>query len=342
MDSAMLKEDYDRLVTEYFDITDRETRKILLSIDEADQNQVMSSLASKLYDSIVGKVTDIDFGTISKSAGDISKIENFDKMSECLATMRALVEAANQPSKELDTIVTAVTNIASRKELFEKAFKYNIELPMVVYNTLTLACVASTSFLISCCVEFIKSPADDSFGISIDKVASFKTSDALMFKNLERFNKSCASGEFDRCMNSIISTKVKNLVGVGVAVGIVAGVAIIALITQIVPTLREFIFLFYLTRVRISDYFTVQADLLDMNAANVEANTTLDPKKRKEIIKKQASIAEHFRKIANFVEVKTKDANANAIKQLEDSNKKLKIKDVVDKMPDSAKMDSLF
>ena len=342
MTTPILSEDYNRLVTEYFDITDTETRKILLSIDEADQNQVMSSLASKLYDSIVGKVTDIDFGTISKSSGDITKIENFEKMTECLATMRALVEASSQSSKELNTITTAVSNIATRKDIFEKAFKFNIELPMVAYNTLTLACVAATSFLISCCVEFIKSPADDSFNISVDKVASFKSADALMFKNLERFNKSCASGEFDKCMNSIINTKVKNLVGVGVAVGIVAGIAIVALITQIVPTLREFIFLFYLTRVRISDYFTVQADLLDMNAANVEANTTLEPKKRKEIIKKQASIAEHFRKIANMVEVKTKEANSNAIKQLGESNKKLKIRDVVDQMPDSAKVDSLF
>lgn len=340
--SSMRIEDYNSLVAEYFDITDTETRKILLSIDEADQNQVMSSLASKLYDSIVNKVTDIDFGTITQSAGDITKVENYDKMVECLATMRALVEASNQSSEDLDTIVEAVQHIASSKELFEKAFKFNIELPMITYNVLTLACIAATSFLISCCVEFIKSPKDESFSITVDKVAAFRSSDALMFKNLERFNKSYKSGEFTRCMESIISTKVKNLVGVGVAVGIVAGVAIIALITQIVPTIREFIFLFYLTRVRISDYFTVQADLLDMNASNVEANTTLDPKKRKEIIKKQSAIAENFRKIANVVEVKTKEANTKAIKQLGDSNKKLKIRDVVDKMPDSAKTDSLF
>ena len=52
---------YNEIIKEHFDIMDNDTRKILVSIDEADQNQVLGNLATKLYDSIVKKVTDIDF-----------------------------------------------------------------------------------------------------------------------------------------------------------------------------------------------------------------------------------------------------------------------------------------
>lgn len=341
----MFTKEFNEVVSEYFDITDAETRKILLTIDEADQNQVVTSLASKLYDSIVNKVNDIDCGSIHQSNGDITKIENYDKMIECLGVMSSLIEANSQDTTAIETILLAMNNIKSRKEMFEKAFKFEIELPMVYYDMITLACVSSLTFMISCCVEFIKSPKDESFDIVIDKVKTFNTDQYLVFKNLERFNKSCSNGTFDKVMDNIIHTNTKNFLGstgAAVAVGVLASVAIGTLILNIVPIIRELIFAFYLCRVRISDYFAVQADLLDMNAANVEANTTIDPKKRKDIAKRQSTIASHFRKISNTVEVKMKEANSKAIKELNQSNQKLKIKDVVDKMPDSADTTSLF
>ena len=46
---------------EFFDITDTETRKVLLAVNEADQNKVLVSLTSKLYDNVVDRIDDIDF-----------------------------------------------------------------------------------------------------------------------------------------------------------------------------------------------------------------------------------------------------------------------------------------
>ena len=48
--------DYNQILKEYFDITDTKTRKIMLAINEADQNAVLSSLTAKLYEHIVDKV----------------------------------------------------------------------------------------------------------------------------------------------------------------------------------------------------------------------------------------------------------------------------------------------
>lgn len=339
----MLRREFDQVVAEYFDMEDKETRKVLLSIDEKDQNSVVSGVASKLYDSIINKIDDIDCETITKSEGDITAIENYEKIVECLGTMDALVKAAGQSTDAIEIIVTAMNNIKSRKDLFEKAFKYEIELPMVTYTMLTYACVAATSFMISCSVEFIKNPKTETFDITIDKIGKFHTDGNLMFKNLKKFNESCSKGEFDKSMNYIIGQKAKNFLGLtagaSVALGVVAGVAIGGLILAIIPLIRELIFTFYLTRVKVSDYFAIQADLLDMNAANVEMNTTIDKTKRKEIAKRQAKIATNFRKFSNAVEVKLKDANSKAIAELKTSDKKIKISDVVDKMPDSASSD---
>ena len=334
---SITKSEWYGIIIEHFDITDTETRKVLLSIDEEDQSQVLTDLTSKLYDSIVHKITEIDFGTIPDTNGDITKMENFDQMVDCLDTMESLLETYKQDTAPAVTVKKAIANLAARKDMFEKAFRYDIEMPIVMYNTLALACVASTSYLISTCVEFIKSPSDESFTISLNKTGSIKTQESLMFRNLQKFNTSCDKGEFDKCMEHVISTKVKNLIGgVPTGVGLLAIGAIAGILLSIIPVMRELIFAFYLSRVKMADYFEVQADLLEMNAANVETSTTLDPKKRKLVAKRQSNIASGFRKVANVVEVKTKDADSKAMKEIGSSNKKMKIKDVTDKMPDSA------
>lgn len=326
---------FNEIATKYFDITDRETRKSLMNVNEAEKNQVMNSLASKLYDSIIDKIYDIDYETIMQSEGDITKVENYSKMIDCIAIMKQYLEAGQQDVSFITTIETAVQNISARKEIFMKAFKYEIELPMVTYNTITLACIASISLMISCCVEFIKGTNDDTFEIVVNNVSKFKSQNSLLYKNLEKFNKSCSDGSLDKALNTIINSKVKKLTG-EVVVGILTGVAIIALILGIIPAIRELIFLFYYTRVKVSDYFAIQADLLEVNANNIEYNSTLDAKKRKEIKAKQAKVISRFRKISNTLEVKMKEAESKANKELSNSNKKYKISDVTDKMPDTA------
>ena len=65
--------EYEKAVTEYFDLSDKETFSYLKSIEEADQNKVLIALTSKLYDHLVDKIDDIDFGDIPKSRGDVTK-----------------------------------------------------------------------------------------------------------------------------------------------------------------------------------------------------------------------------------------------------------------------------
>lgn len=330
------RESYDKIISEYFDITDRETRKVLLNVNEADQNQILSALTSKLYDHIVDKVDDIDFGTIPNTQGDISKLENYNELVDCINVMRDLLKNFKQDTKSVDIINEALANIESRKSMFEKAFKLNIEMPMVMYSLMTLSIISSTSFLISTCVEFIKDPAHDNFEIVFDKVGLAKSKNNLLFNNLSKFNTACNNGQFDKSMESVIGANVKKLTGVDDAAAIAAGVAIVTVTLSIVPIMRELIYFFYRSRVRVSDYFDIQADLLQMNAYNMQSLDTTDKEEVERIVNKQLKIVEIFRNIANKLAINNKKCEVTAKGDMQSDNRKYKTNELLDTIPDSA------
>ena len=311
--------EFDPLMQEHMDITDTETRRSLIGLEEADQSKVLVSLTSKLYDKIVAKVDDINFGSIPASRGDITRIENFDSMVECVDIIYSILKQYNQTTEPVDTISTAINNVRSRKDLFTKAFAANVELPIVFYNTIVLSIVSSVSFLIAISIEFIKNPGDDSFTVSLDKVAYTKTSHNLLLDNLRKFNSSCARGELDRSMNECMKPSIKNLSGGGAA--FLSVVALLGLAKVIIPILQELTYFFYSTPQNISDYFAVQADLLQMNTANVMYKD-MDDDTKKEIIRKQTGIANKFRKISNFFSIEYKKGEKKSRSEMKSEKKK--------------------
>ena len=328
--------DYDKIITEHFDITHNETRKVLLNINEADQNQVLTALTSRLYEHIVEKVDDIDFGTIPNSKGDITMVDNYDRLVDCTNVIESLLVEYKQDLKPIKTIKDAIENVKARKELFQKGFRYQVELPMITYSTIVLSIISSTSFLVSTCIEFIKIPSQEEFGVILDKVALVKTKSNLLFNNLERFNIACDKKQIDNCLDVVIKNNMKNLTGVEVGF-VVGGIAMAGLILNIIPILRELIFFFYYSRTRVSDYFDIQADLLQMNAYAVQNNDTMKKADRERIAKKQMKIVELFRKISNKVAIDTKESEVKATKEIVKSkDDKVKTSDIMDSVPDSA------
>ena len=347
--------EYTRAMNEFFDITDNETRKVLLAINEADQNKVLVSLTSKLYDNVVDKVDDIDFGEIERTKGDIEKLPNFVTLHECLNNMARLLIEFKQDTKPVDTIAEAVSNIIESRPIWTKAYAINAELPMVTYNTITLAIIEATAYMVSMCVDFVKSPSQDTIQIMIDKSALTKSKGHLLFKNLESFNEAYNKGQVTKAMESVIEQVVskksidmskKNFLGFGIYTGgaaVAAVIGVVGLLFCIIPIIRELIFLFFYYRVRISEFFDVQADLLQVNAYNVQNNRLdLTAAERKAISTKQMKVVEDFRKIAQKIAVDGARAEKSASKDIKtEDSKKYKASDIMDELPDSASS-SLF
>lgn len=333
--------EYTRAMNEFFDITDTETRKILLAVNEADQNKVLVSLTSKLYDNVVDKVDDIDFGEIEMTRGDIEKLPNFKTLHECLNNMARLLIEFKQDTKPVDTIAECVSNLIESRHIWTKAYAVNAELPMITYNTMVLAVIEATAYMVSMCVEFIKSPSQDTMQIMIDKSALTKSKGHMLFKNIESFNSAYNKGQVEKAMMHVIdeNAKKKNFVGIYGGIGVGAAVVGLAgLLFCIIPVIRELIFLFYYNRVRVSDFFEVQADLLQVNAYNVENNRLdLTKEERKNISAKQMKTAEKFRKISRAIAVETSNAESKATKEVKnEDNKKYKASDIMEELPDSA------
>lgn len=330
--------------TEHFDLTDNLTRKGILAMNEAEQASVLTALTSKLYDNIVAKIDDIDYGEIPSTKGDVTKLSNYPKLRECIKLLRDILNEYKQDTTPIDEIGLALVNIESHKDIFTKAFRMDVELPIIMYNNMVLSIINGVSYMIATCIEFIKTPNRDGFDIVLDKVAYAKTKSNMLYTNLKRFNKCCKDNKFDKAMNHIIDTYVnKHEAAIG-TVGAAAAIfsnpfvwipAVIVLIVTIIPILRELVFLFYYTRMRVSEFFDIQADLLQMNAYNVENDNTMDASKKEKVVSGQMKIVNFFRKMANKISINNRKAEVETTKEIEANNKKMKLTDVTNELPDS-------
>lgn len=322
------------LIKEHFDLNDTETLYAVVQ-EGNERTQILSSLTSKLYDQIVNKVDDIDFGTIPKSKGDITKIQNYDQLLESLNIMRDIVKQYGQDSDQVDTVISAINNIKERKTLFSNCFLTNAGLGIIIYNTICLAIVSSVSFLIATTIEFIKNPSDDSFSISFDKVAYNKTSSNLLFSNLRKFNKACITGEIDKSLTEILDMNKKGLnesaIGT-ILIGTAAVALVLSLASLTIPMLQELVYFFFNAKQTVSDYFSIQADLIQMNASNL-AYKDIDPTKKQDIIRKQMKIADNFRKFANKLDINYKKFEKETKNDIQSDKKKYTVKEI--KTPDN-------
>lgn len=324
--------EYNKIISEHFDIFDDTTRKKVMLIEENDKQMIMSSLASKLYHFIVEKVDDIDYGDIPKSKGDISKIPHFLELKECLDTIREILVQNNDDTEPVDVILKSIENLRDSKDIWEKAYTMECQLPIIFYETIALSIVSSVSFLISTSIEYIKEPSEGSFRIAIDKVAYAKSKKGLLFKNLRKFNKAYANGEIHKTMEPLLRANqkvresvdmVNEISATAIVAGIVSAGVIASIIALIVPILHDLVSMFFCAKQSISEYFDIQANLLALNAETVKLDYTKSEDKRLKIYNKQMKIVETLKKISNKLAVRMKSSEKRGMDMVrkEDSTK---------------------
>lgn len=325
--------EFEKVVNEYFDLTDKETFSYLRSIEEADQNKLITALTSKLYDKMVEKVDQIDFGDIPKSRGDITKLPNYEKVVDCIDIIKGILINSKQDLEPILIIENTVKNLNEYKDIFIRGYQLNMEMPMMIYNTVVLSVYSGLSVLISSCIEFIKSTDNTGFDIALDKVQLKKTKDSLLFRNLKMINMAFNDKSLPESLNAVLRQNTNNFVGtVGVLAGIKSAAMVMTVLLFIFRYIKDIVYYFYFIRVKVSDYFDAQSALLQMNAYNLAAKGSNNEKDIKEIQEKQLKIANGFKKIANVLEVKKNKAEVATEKESKNFEKKLKIGDVSDSL----------
>lgn len=313
-------------IGENFVLADKKTRDALF-LNEANGSRILTQLTSRLYDHIVKKTTDIDYGDIPKTKGDIKKLPVYEDLKDVCEIIKGLLVEFKEKSGPIDVITLAIANVENRKDLFERAYRADCELPVMIYENVVYNIIAGISYLIATSIEFVKSPKDETFQMQIDKLGYTKSKDHICYQALDKFNKACEKGDLNKAIEAVIGQRVKKFTGVVAATGVAVGIAVIL---GIIPLLRELVYFVYYSRTNTSEFFELQANLLQMNAYNVEANSAIDPEERKEIVRKQTAIAEQFRKISNALQIKGKAADVKASKEIQGSNKKYKVDEIDD------------
>jgi hypothetical protein len=178
--------------------------------------------------------------------------------------------------------------------------------------------------------------------MSLDKTAYKKTSDSLLFNSLRKFNIACKKGDIDKSLEGLLKNAGKqNFSGAAFAGGVLAGAGVIAFLITLtkvlIPLLQDLVYIFYASRQNTSDYFAIQADLLQANTAQIIYRNDINEATKKKIIQKQTAIAKKFRDISNRYAIDMTTSEKNA-KELAKSEKRKYSVDTTSELPS----DSLF
>ena len=330
-----MRDIYRRVFCEYMDMDDRETRNTLCTIDEADQTNVVLTLTQKLYNTIVNKNLDIDFGTIPESKGDITAVDQYPTIIKTVKLIEDLLKHYKQPYTTIDEVSKAIDYLELNKDLFRRGFAIKSNIIEITYNTAILNIIGTLSYMVTTMVHFISQPGKIGYEIMLDKRGIARTKESLVYSNLTSMNNAFKTGEIKAAFTPIIRNKARGFAGIGLGTIAMAGAGA-AVLLNILPILRELTYFYYAADTRISQYFDLQADLLEMNAQAIRAGEVNSLEDKKIVAQRQEAIARRFRKVADFFEVNGRTAEKDSTKEMKKDNVKYKVNDVVDSQPDSA------
>ena len=330
LDPAAHKKNLDTIILEHMDIKDPTTITQVMSLNEAEQNTFLISLTTKLYDMIVNKVDSIDYGDIPNTKGDIRKLPKYKQIRDCIELLIDIFTQYKEDTAPVQVLDNAMSNLENNSHLFMSCYAGNINLGKMVYETTALAVITALGFMISVCIEYVKTPKKEGLTIVLDRTGIRKVKDHIMYENLIKFNESCKNGDLEKAIEPLVKNKVKDLASVG---GIITAVRVIVaigvVVAAIIPFLKQMVYFFYASRVRMSTYLDAQADLLEMNANELNNNpniVTVDDKNR--VINRQLKIAKLFHATANKIAIEDRNAENKATADLKEDNKRFKMDEV--------------
>ena len=312
---------------------------------ENSKAHLANAVIRKVIASVKFRENKLDTKDIDASGGNFNKLRNKDYILNCIKYFETFnVDSQNKNITRYNLILNETVKILTTPSIiknFERGYQEDISLIRFLYTSVCLNLMLAVSSIISFLVTYIK----DSNGSYLIAFSKENNSDIkyvdLLIGNLEEFNKSSRSGtlftffkgtsevektntihpavsedsEFDpkRREGVMLKESIMTTIGV-VGGGIVIGVAAILLLINLI---RFIIYLYYRTRMKISDSLEQQAYFLELNIS------TLDRKVNSGIIKKQEYQVKQLRKYADRFRGDMKDAVTKADNDIKKEEKYL-------------------
>ena len=291
-------------------------KKEIESLSEARTIQLSNELIKKIFKDAAGKVSEVDFGDIPNSKGDITKVKDYDKLKDSLELLKQISIESKEPIPEIDIVKESLTNLEKYTEEFQKGFSKSNDVMILLYSTTVLGIYYSVSYLISVAVEYIKDPSYDTFKTTITSID--KKDKDVVISNLNRFNNLISKGDLDKLIKAnedITKKQAQGFTGIE-GYAFVELILYLGLATSIIPIIKELIYQFYYSRVKFADFCTLHSDFLEGNIEYLKNNPSVSSSEKKKIISKQKKVIDNINKLRNFIELRTKKANIETNREI--------------------------
>lgn len=314
-------------------------RNYMRNMGKSDVNQINATLVQKMYENVIS-YNKCDFGSIPKSKGNIMKVEGMDNTIQCLDILMELHTKHNIPTQDIIDIKSTISTLNRLSSYFEQGFGLQNDYLIITYNTIVMAIMDSTSKLIADYMSYMVTPDDVTYtrGTKVDKNRGIVTIDML-----RRFNKLSADGTLDSTVNLLVTNATKHSAGTRVqktpttesltVSAIVGAIAITATallsVKALISLIREGVFAFYHSRVKMTDYLESQAAFLEMNRLVVE-NSNKPASQKEKILKKQQKVILKLRRLSDKIKINSEDMSVMGAKTLKNENSALTL-DAIEK-----------
>lgn len=313
--------------------TDDSSRDVHLILEDAE-SPITKKTIENLYQSVIDK-GHIDFDDIPKSKGNIITYSGYKTMIQVLANLKDLAKndlSYQDLTRYVNIIEKAIGNLQAYSALYEQAFVKKNEVIILEYNTFVFTCVEATTSILYQFTDFMRTPSTHELKVSL-KNTKYRA-DKFYTDQLDAFNKVCASGNYKKYLNAVISSGKENFFGVDDAL-LVGSLAVVSTVMlSIVPVTRKLIYTFQDMRNRIADDLELQAYYLELNKTAVEANSAKTADQKKKILDKQEKIRIKFLRKAEKLRVKSVHAEQLASKAISDDNRSITVNNMRNQVDD--------
>ena len=321
----MIDRKLDQLLQEQF-VYDAPSKLKYNSLSEAQKMNLTKGLIDSTYRLVMYKADQCDYSIVEGTKGSIHKLPGYSDLVSTIDTLKGMQSMGNRNIEGIAVVDAALTNLRNFEPYFRKAFAMNCSIIELIYNNVVIALISSVAYLVSTAVDMVK---QDSGLVQVSvNPRSAKGLDTAMLQALAKFNKLCMNGEMTKFINKALPESVKagltgadvvNMGGQLLAQGATIGrsvlmvTVVIQIFLAILLMLRQIVYQFYNTRVKIADYLRTNATFLELNQNKLMSGANMQ-----KVAKRQQNLAETLSKLADKVDIDQKASTKKANLELRD------------------------
>lgn len=257
-----------------------------------------SKLVEALYKDIMSK-SNVDFGTIPQSRGDITRFQHYKTMCSSIDSLNQLLgDRANEGMIRMNSLHEAI--IAERQS-FEFGYKVGVEILQYIYCTMVEALMDIISENIVAYVDYLK----ETQNVDLPPKPSIKNT--RVDKSVDTFLKLRERGEWKKLVDHYKKEYSKRFFAEAILVTTVTVVGMAALLWSI----RSLIYTYFYSAVKVDE----KAKALSNYLSAVSANET-----NKDAKLKQDKLNSRLNNVAAFIETKILKDDPKVAKEIQQAD----------------------